>query len=69
MAVLLLSRLLLRDRFTPGTFAAYLIVATVGLFTLTATGHTGGNLVYKHGAGVTATPPAPHPIAQSQHEG
>ena len=69
MAVLLLSRLLLRNRFSTRTFAAYLAIATVGLLTLIATGHTGGDLVYKHGAGVTTAPQAAQPIAQSLHGG
>ncbi|MEQ1625774.1 MAG: DUF2231 domain-containing protein [Nitrospira sp.] len=69
MAVLLLSRLLLRNRFSTRTFAAYLAVATVGLLTLIATGHTGGDLVYKHGAGVTTAPHASQPIAPSLHGG
>ncbi len=69
MAILLLSRLLLRNRFSTRTFAAYLAVATVGLLTLIATGHTGGDLVYKHGAGVTTAPHAAQPIAQSLHGG
>lgn len=64
MAVLLLSRLVLRNRFSTRTFAAYLAVAALGLLALIATGHTGGDLVYQHGAGVTAIPHAPHPIAQ-----
>lgn len=69
MAVLLLSRLLLRNRFTTRTFAAYLVVATAGLLTLIATGHTGGDLVYKHGAGVMTAPQAFRPIAQHRHGG
>lgn len=69
MAVLLLSRLLLRNRFSTRTFTAYLAVATVGLLTLIATGHTGGDLVYKHGAGVTTAPHASQPIAQNLHGG
>jgi uncharacterized membrane protein len=54
MAVLLLYRLVLRNRFSPKAFAAYLAVATFGLVAVSATGHTGGNLVYEHGAGVNA---------------
>lgn len=69
MAVLLLSRLLLRNRFSPQTFTAYLVVAAIGLLTLIATGHTGGDLVYKHGAGVTTAPQAAQPIARSLHGG
>ncbi|MDP3089854.1 MAG: DUF2231 domain-containing protein [Nitrospira sp.] len=54
MAIMFLSRLLLRNRFTIRVLAAYLAVATVGLVAVSATGHTGGNLVYEHGAGVKA---------------
>ena len=52
MAVLLLFRLLLRNRFGARAFVAYLLVAILGLVAVSATGHTGGNLVYQHGAGV-----------------
>lgn len=69
MAVLLLSRLLLRNRFSPRSFAVYMAAATVGLLSLIATGHTGGDLVYKHGAGVTTAPHAAQPIAQNLHGG
>ena len=52
-AVLLVGRLLvLRNQFTQKTFAAYLFIAWIGLGTLSATGHLGGDLVYKYGAGV-----------------
>lgn len=54
MALLVLTRLVLRNRFTARAFALYLAVATVGLVAVSATGHTGGNLVYLHGAGVRA---------------
>lgn len=69
MAVLLLSRLLLRNRFSPHSFAVYLVAAAVGLLTLIATGHTGGDLVYKHGAGVMTAPHATQPIARNLHGG
>jgi uncharacterized membrane protein len=55
MALLFLSRLLLHNRFTMRAFAAYLVVAMVGLVGVSATGHTGGTLVYHHGAGVQIT--------------
>jgi uncharacterized membrane protein len=51
---LLVWRLLLRNRFSPRTRVAYLMVAIVGLGLLSATGHYGGSLVYEHGAGVNA---------------
>lgn len=51
-AILFLSRLLLRNRFSTKTPAAYLVVATLGLVAVSATGHTGGNLVYEQCAGV-----------------
>lgn len=69
MALLLLSRLLLRNRFSTRTLAAYLVVATMGLIALVATGHTGGDLVYKHGAGVSTAQHPSHPIAQNLHGG
>lgn len=53
---LLAWRLLLRNRFSPRTRIAYLMVAIVGLGLLSATGHYGGSLVYEHGAGVHAAP-------------
>ena len=52
MTVLFLSRLLLRNRFSTKALIAYFMMATVGLIAVSATGHTGGNLVYEHGAGV-----------------
>lgn len=67
MALLLLSRLLLRNRFSTRTPTVYLVLATMGLIALIATGHTGGNLVYKHGAGVTTAQHPSHPIAQNLH--
>lgn len=51
---LLAWRLLLRNRFSPRTQIAYLMVAIVGLGLLSATGHYGGSLVYEHGVGVNA---------------
>lgn len=50
--ILLLWRLFVRNRFSPRSLAIYLGIAVIGLGTLSATGHFGGNLVYKHGAGV-----------------
>jgi len=50
--ILLLSRLLLRNQLTPKTAIPYFLVAAIGLGTLSATGHFGGDLVYEHGAGV-----------------
>ncbi|MEK7237004.1 MAG: DUF2231 domain-containing protein [Nitrospirota bacterium] len=64
MAILLLSRLLLRNRFSTRALAAYLVVATAGLVAVSATGHTGGNLVYEHGAGVNTVQQPSHPIAR-----
>lgn len=64
MALLLLYRLLLRNRFTTSAFAAYLVAAALGLVAVSATGHTGGNLVYEHGAGVNTAQQPSHSIAQ-----
>ena len=63
-AILFLSRLLLRNRFSTRALAAYLVVAAVGLVAVSATGHTGGNLVYEHGAGINAAQQPSRPIAQ-----
>ncbi|MDR4480723.1 MAG: DUF2231 domain-containing protein [Nitrospira sp.] len=52
MGVMFLYRFLLRNRLTAGAFVAYSLLAAVGLVAISATGHTGGNLVYEHGAGV-----------------
>ena len=49
---LLLWRWYLRNQFTGSFLAVYLLVATVGVGTLGATGYFGGDLVYEHGAGV-----------------
>jgi len=54
MAVLFLFRLLFRNRFGTRAFWTYLVVAALGLVAVSATGHTGGSLVYQHGAGVTS---------------
>jgi uncharacterized membrane protein len=64
MAILFLSRLLLRNCFSTRTRAAYLVVEIVGLVAVSATGHTGGNLVYEHGAGVNVAQQPSRPIAQ-----
>jgi uncharacterized membrane protein len=50
--VLLLGRLVLRNRFTRKTLVPYFLIAAIGLGTLSATGHYGGDLVYEQGAGV-----------------
>lgn len=63
-AILFLSRLLLRNRFSTRALTAYLVVATVGLVAVSATGHTGGNLVYEHGAGVNTAQEPSHPTAR-----
>ena len=50
--LLLLWRLVLRNQFTQKTLVPYFLIAAIGLGTLSATGHYGGELVYKQGAGV-----------------
>lgn len=50
--VLLLWRVFLRNQFSGRLLAIYLLVATIGVGTLSATGYYGGDLVYEHGAGV-----------------
>ena len=53
--VLLLGRLMLRNQFTRKTLIPYFLIAAIGLGTLSATGHYGGDLVYEQGAGVRIT--------------
>lgn len=50
--VLLLGRLVLRNQFTRKTIVPYFLIAAIGLGTLGATGHYGGDLVYEQGAGI-----------------
>ena len=61
---LFLGRLFLRNQFTKHTIAVYLLVAAIGLGTLSVTGHLGGDLVYKHGAGVNMISQSPSAIAK-----
>lgn len=56
-SVLLLTRVLGRNRLSPPKTIAYLVVTTIGFGALSATGHFGGNLVYRRGAGVRAAIP------------
>jgi len=56
-AALLAGRLFLRNRFGPATLTVYLVLAVVGVGTLSVAGYFGGNLVYEHGAGVLHTAP------------
>lgn len=65
MALLFLSRLLLRNRFSSRAFATYLVAAAFGLAAVSATGHTGGNLVYEHGAGMKTALQLTPPIAEA----
>lgn len=65
MAVLFLSRLLLRIRFSTRALATYLAVAVLGLIAVSATGHTGGTLVYQHGVGVERALHSAHPISHN----
>lgn len=67
--VLLLGRLFVfRNRFTPKTFAAYLVIAWIGIGTLSATSHFGGDLVYNHGAGVNVMAVKKNVVAKGIHE-
>lgn len=50
--VLLLGRLVWRNRFMWKTIVPYFLNAAIGLGTLSATGHYGGDLVHEQGAGV-----------------
>ncbi len=53
--VRLLGRLGLRNQFTRKTLAPYFLIAAIGLGTLSAMGHYGGDLVYQQGAGDALT--------------
>ncbi|GJL69669.1 MAG: hypothetical protein NPIRA06_23040 [Nitrospirales bacterium] len=53
--VLLLGRLVLQNQFTRKTSVPYFLIAAIGLGTLSATGHDGGDLVYEQGTGVALT--------------
>lgn len=55
--VLLAVRLFLRNQFSARTLAVYLVIAAIGLGTLSVTGYFGGDLVYEHGAGVRQAAP------------
>ncbi len=50
--VLFVGRVFLRNHFTTLTLAIYLVIALIGIGTLSVTGYFGGDLVYEHGAGV-----------------
>lgn len=52
MIVLFLYRLWCRNQFSPTTFAVYAVGLVIGLGAISATGHTGGALVYEQGAGM-----------------
>ena len=64
MAFLFLYRLLLRNRFSTMAFVLYLVVAMSGLAAVSATGHTGGNLVYEHSVGMKVALHKAHSIAE-----
>ncbi len=63
--ILLLGRLVLRNQFTWKTLAPYFLIAAIGLGTLSATGHYGGDLVYEHGAGSALTHQAGLHVSES----
>ena len=65
--VLLLGRLLLRNQLTTKTAIPYFLVAAIGLGTLSATGHFGGDLVYEHGAGVATLHHPDSPLVVNRH--
>ncbi|MDH5562129.1 MAG: DUF2231 domain-containing protein [Nitrospirota bacterium] len=66
-SVLLLGRLLLRNQLTTKTAIPYFLVAAIGLGTLSATGHFGGDLVYEHGAGVATLHHPDSPLVVNRH--
>lgn len=65
--LLFLWRLFLRNQFTGQLLAMYLLIATVGIGTLTATGYYGGDLVYEQGAGVNVVSQGPSTVASKPH--
>ena len=62
--VLLLGRLVIRNQFTRKTLFPYFLIATIGLGTLSATGHYGGDLVYEQRAGGTISQTAGVNVAE-----
>ena len=52
-AFLFLFRFFQRKNFSDQMLGVYFFVALIGIGSLAATGHYGGDLVYKHGAGVS----------------
>ena len=62
--ILLLWRVFLRNQFSLNTIKVYMVVAMIGLGTLSVAGHFGGNLVYEHGAGVHTAIQGPSAMTQ-----
>ena len=65
--VLFLWRIFMRNQFSGQLLAIYLLVATIGVGTLSATGYYGGDLVYKHGAGVNVVSHGTLAVASNHH--
>jgi len=66
--LLFLWRLILRNQFTGQLLAIYLLVATIGVGTLSATGYYGGDLVYEHGAGVNVVSQGASTVASNHRD-
>jgi uncharacterized membrane protein len=66
--LLFLWRLFLRKQFAGRLLAIYLLGATIGVGTLSATGYYGGDLVYEHGAGVNVASHGTPTIATKQDD-
>jgi len=65
--MLFLWRLFFRNQFTGQRLAMYLLVAIIGVGTLSATGYYGGDLVYEHGAGVNVVSQGTATVASNHH--
>ncbi len=66
--VLLLWRVFMRNQLSGQLLAIYLLVATIGVGTLSATGYYGGDLVYEHGAGVNVVAHGSPAAARNLHD-
>ena len=66
--VLFLWRIFMRNQFSGQLLAIYLLVATIGVGTLSATGYYGGDLVYEHGAGVNVVSHGRPTVVSNHHD-
>ena len=66
--VLFLWRIFMRNQLSGQLLAIYLLVATIGVGTLSATGYYGGDLVYEHGAGVNVVSHGTSAVASNHQD-